>query len=77
MDRHRYRGWKLFDANNNTVIATVTGNTLLGGGHGLRIRGGEANYTDDNDMEVTTAVANGNTVTATLTKQPGGRGDVR
>ena len=55
------------DANNNTVTATLTGNTLLGGNHGLRIRGGEANYTDAEGMEVTTAVANGNTVTATLT----------
>ena len=54
------------DANNNTVAATLTGNTVLGGNHGLRILGGEANYTDD-DMEITTAVANGNTVTATLT----------
>ena len=53
------------DANNNIVTATLTGNTVLGGNHGLHIRGGEANYTD-NDMEVTTAVANGNTVTATL-----------
>ena len=52
---------------NNTVTATLTGNTVLGGGHGLYIRGGEANYTDDNGMEVTTAMANGNTVTATLT----------
>ena len=55
------------DANNNTVIATVTGNTLLGGDHGIFIRSGEANYTDAEGMEVTTAVANGNTVTATLT----------
>ena len=55
------------DANNNTVTATLTGNTVLGGDHGIRIRGGEANYTDDEGMEVTTAVANGNTVTATLT----------
>ena len=54
------------DANNNTVTATLTGNTLLGGNHGIFIRGGEANYIDG-DMEVTTAVANGNTVTATLT----------
>ena len=53
------------DAHNNTVDATLTGNTVLGGNHGLYIRSGEANYTDDNDMEVTT-VANGNTVTATL-----------
>ncbi len=55
------------DAHNNTVTATLTGNTVLGGGHGLYIRGGEANYTDDHGMEVTTAMANGNTVTATLT----------
>ena len=55
------------DANNNTVIATVTGNTLLGGNNGINIRGGAANYTDAEGMEVITAMANGNTVTATLT----------
>ena len=66
MDRHHIGGGEV-DANNNTVTATVTGNTLLGGNHGIFIRGGEANYTDGEGMEVTTAVANGNTVTATLT----------
>ena len=54
------------DANQNTVTATLTGNTVLGGNHGLHIQGGSANYTED-DVEITTAVANGNTVTATLT----------
>ena len=54
------------DGNNNTVDATVTGNTLLGGGHGIFVAGGSANYTDADGMEVSSAVANANTVTATL-----------
>ena len=55
------------DANNNTVAATVTGNTVLrSGAFGISVSGGSANYLDASGMEVSTAVANANTVTATL-----------
>ena len=55
------------DANNNTVTATVTGNTVLrSGANGIAVVGGHSNYIDANGMEVSTAVANGNTVTAML-----------
>ena len=55
------------DGNNNTVDATVTGNTVLrSGANGILVDGGFANHLDANGMEVTTAMANGNTVTAML-----------
>ena len=55
------------DGNNNTVDATVTGNSVLrSGANGILVDGGIANYLDANGMEVTTAMANGNTVTAML-----------
>ena len=57
----------IVDSNNNTVAATVTGNTVLrSGGNGIFVVGGSANYLDASGMEISTAVANGNTVTATL-----------
>ena len=56
------------DSNNNTVDATVTGNTVLrsGGYYGIGVGGGFATYLDDSGMEVSGGEANGNTVTATL-----------
>ena len=57
----------LVDGNTNTVDATVTGNTVLrSGDYGIDVSGAAANYLDDSDMEVSGAVANANTVTATL-----------